>query len=279
MIQVWNIASLTIHEGIRRNIVRLSIGMGILFLIVFGVGLHYIFLQFEESSFMRPSEMEIPAIALTIVGLYIINFLLILVSVLVSVASISSEIDTHVIDTIVTKPVSRWAIVLGKWLGFAIMITIYAVMMGGGLILISMLRTGYALDGFMPGLSLMALNGILVMTISIAGGTRLSTLANGVVAFMLYGIAFIGTWVENIGAVFENEAAVNIGIISSLLVPAEAIWRKASLSFDSRILGNPQFAGPITVFSEPSDMMILYAIFYVAALLAWSLWSFSRRDL
>ena len=169
--QVWNIASLTIHEGIRRNIVRLAIGMGILFLIVFGVGLHYIFVQFEEFEVMTPREMEIPAIALTIVGLYVINFLLILVSVLISVASISSEIDTHVIDTIVTKPVSRWEIVLGKWLGFAIMITIYAAMMGGGLILISRFRTGFGLDGFLPGLSLMALNGILVMTISIAGGT------------------------------------------------------------------------------------------------------------
>lgn len=277
--QIWNIASLTIHEGIRRNIVRLAIGMGILFLIVFGVGIHYIFLQFEEANFLPASEMEIPAIALTVVGLYVINFLLILVSVLVSVASISSEIDTHVIDTIVTKPVSRWEIVLGKWLGFAIMITVYATFMAGGLITISALRTGYRLDTIVPGIALMALNGILVMTISIAGGTRLSTLANGVVAFMLYGISFIGTWVENIGSVFENEAAVNIGILSSLIVPAEAVWRKASLSFESRILGNPQFAGPITVFSEPSDMMIWYAVFYVAALLAWSLWSFSQRDL
>ncbi len=277
--QIWNIASLTIHEGIRRNIVRLAIGMGILFLIVFGVGIHYIFLQFEDANFLPPGEMEIPAIALTIVGLYVINFLLILVSVLISVASISSEIDTHVIDTIVTKPVSRWEIVLGKWLGFAIMITVYATFMAGGLITISALRTGYRLDTIVPGIALMALNGILVMTISIAGGTRLSTLANGVVAFMLYGIAFIGTWVENIGSVFENEAAINIGILSSLIVPAEAVWRKASLSFESRILGNPQFAGPITVFSEPSDMMIWYAIFYVAALLAWSLWSFSQRDL
>ncbi len=277
--QIWNIASLTIHEGVRRNIVRLAIGMGILFLIVFGIGIHYIFLQFEEANFLPANEMEIPAIALTIVGLYVINFLLILVSVLISVASISSEIDTHVIDTIVTKPVSRWEIVLGKWLGFAIMITVYATFMAGGLITISALRTGYRLDTIVPGVALMALNGILVMTISIAGGTRLSTLANGVVAFMLYGIAFIGTWVENIGSVFENEAAVNIGIISSLIVPAEAVWRKASLTFESRILGNPQFAGPITVFSEPSDMMIWYAVIYVAAVLSWSLWSFSRRDL
>ncbi|MFT7584710.1 MAG: Cu-processing system permease protein [Cellvibrionaceae bacterium] len=277
--QIWNIARLTIHEGVRRNLVRLSLGLGLLFLIVFGVGMHYIFLQFEDADFMSASEMQMPAIGLTIVGLYVINFLVILISVLISVAAISSEIDTHVIDTIVTKPVRRWEIVLGKWLGFVIMISVYTLVMAGGLIIISIMRTGVELENIAGGLILMCLNGVLVMTISIAGGTRLSTLANGVVAFMLYGIAFIGTWVENIGAVFENEAAVNIGIISSLVVPAEAVWRKASLLFQPRILGNPQFAGPVTVFSEPSDMMIWYSIFYVAILLSWSLWSFSNRDL
>lgn len=259
-------------------IVRLAVLMGILFLAVFGLGVHYIFLQFEENGFPI-REIETAANALTLVGLYIVNFLLILISVLISVASISSEIDTHVIDTIVTKPVRRWEIVLGKWLGFVIMIALYAIMLAGGVLAISYYRTGLVLNNIPSGIGLIILNGITVMTISIAGGTRLSTLANGVIAFMLYGIAFIGTWVENIGSVFENEVAVNIGIISSLIVPAEAIWRKASILFEPRILGNPQIAGPITVFSEPSDAMIYYAIFYVAALLIFSLWSFSQRDL
>ena len=117
-------------------------------------------------------------------------------------ASISSEIDTHVIDTIVTKPVRRWEIVLGKWLGFAIMIAVYASFMASGILAISYFRTGLRLSNLPAGVALIILNGLIVMTISIAGGTRLSTLANGVVAFMLYGIAFIGTWVENIGGGF-----------------------------------------------------------------------------
>lgn len=278
MDHIWNIARLTIREGQRRRIVQLSIIMGILFLIVFGVGMHYIFLQFEEvnNAFIDP---EIPANALTLIGLYIVNFLLILISVLISVASISSEIDTHVIDTIVTKPVRRWQIVLGKWLGFAIMIALYGLMMSGGILLISYFRTGLVLSQIPAGIGLIILNGVIVMTISIAGGTRLSTLANGVVAFMLYGISFIGAWVENIGAVFENEVAVNLGIASSLIVPSEALWRKASLLFQPNILGNPTLAGPITVFSEPSDAMIYYGFIYIIGLLLFSLWSFSRRDL
>ena len=142
MMSIWHLAEITIREGQRRNIVRLALIMGILFLVIYGVGMHYIFLQFEESDFMSPREMEMPANILTLMGLYVSNFLLVIMGVLVSVATISSEIDTHVIDTIITKPIRRWEIVTGKWLGFIIMITAYTGLLAGGVLLISYFRTG-----------------------------------------------------------------------------------------------------------------------------------------
>ena len=279
MMSILNIAEITIREGQRRNIVRLALIMGVLFLVIYGLGLHFIFVQFEEFEVMSPAEMEMPANILTLMGLYVTNFLLVIMGVLVSVATISSEIDTHVIDTIITKPLRRWEIVIGKWLGFVVMISVYTLLLAGGVLLFSYYRTGLQLFNVWGGLSLMWLNAVIVMTITIAGGTRLSTLANGVVAFMLYGVSFIGGWVETIGALFENETAVNIGIISSLIMPIESLWRKAALLFQPRILGNPAFAGPLTVTNAPSDAMVVYGLFYVVALLAFALWSFNRRDL
>ncbi|MDJ0755969.1 MAG: ABC transporter permease [Ardenticatenaceae bacterium] len=276
---ILNIAYLTIREGQKRSIVRLALIMGVLFLILFGVGLHFIFVQFEQVEFMSASEMQLPANVLTMMGLYVTNFLLIIMAVLISVASIPQEIDSRVIDTIITKPINRWEVVVGKWLGFVVLIVGYTLLLSGGVMTISYVRTGLELFNIFGGLVLMCLSGITVMTITLAGGTRLSTLANGVVAFMLYGLAFIGGWVETIGAAFRNEIAVNIGIISSLILPIEALWKKASLMFQPRLLSNPSFAGPLAVTSEPSDMMIWYTIFYVVAILGYALWSLSRRDL
>ena len=279
MTRIWTIARLTIQEGQRRSIVRLAVIMGILFLVLYGVGLHYIFLQFEESGFSDRGEMDIAKTVLTMTGLYVTNFLVVIMSVLVSVASVSSEIDTHVIDTIVTKPLHRFEVILGKWAGFALMIIFYTLLLSGGVIMISWLRTDLLMNNVIAGLALLCLNALVVMTLTIAGGTRISTLAKGVVAFMMYGLAFIGGWVETIGAAFRNETAVNIGIFSSLLMPIESLWKKAAVLFQPRILGNPTFAGPFTVTSEPSNLMIVYAVFYVLALLAFALWSFTRRDL
>lgn len=279
---ILTIAELTIQEGRRRKIVRLAVIMGALFLLLYGLGVHYIFVQFEEAGFLdqtNNAEIEIPKTVLTMTGLYVTNFLVVIMSVLISVASVSQEIDTHVIDVIVTKPLRRLEVILGKWLGFAFMVTLYSLFLSGGVILISYLRTGLVLQNVAQGLALMSLSAWVVMTLTIAGGTFLSTLANGVVAFMLYGLAFIGGWVETIGAAFRNETAVNIGIFSSLLMPIEALWKKAVVLFTPRVLGNPTFAGPFAVTSEPSDAMVWYAVGYVLVLLAFAMWHFTKRDL
>lgn len=275
---ILTIAELTIREGQRRRILWMALIMGLLFLTVFGIGQHLIFVDLEEAS-IRSVDMQIPATFLLMAGLYVTNFLIIIMSVLISVAAIAGEIDTHVVEAIVTKPVRRLDIVLGKWLGFAVMILLYSLLLAGGVILITRLRTGFSPESIAGGLALMALNGLVMMTLTIAGGTRLSTLANGVLAFMLYGLAFVGGWVETIGALLRNETAVNLGIVSSLLMPIEALWKKASLYFQPRLLGTPDLAGPFIVPSEPSDLMIAYALLYVLALLTFAVWSFSQRDL
>lgn len=275
---VFTIAFLTIREAQRRRILWIALAMGLLFILVFGIGLHYIVREFE--TFDNQGEfIETAANGLTIAGLYIINFLIIIMSVLISVAAISSEIETRLIDIFVTKPIGRWQIVLGKWLGFGLMSVVYTILLAGGILLVTYFRTGYRMVNNVNGIALLSLNALVMMSISIAGGTRLSTLANGVLAFMMYGVAFVGGWVEIIGSQLRNETAVNIGIITSLLVPIEAMWKKALLAFQPRALTDVTVAGPFAVGNEPSDLMVWYALLYVVVLLTFAVASFGRRDL
>jgi hypothetical protein len=90
------------------------------------------------------------------------------------------------------------------------------------------------------------LEGLVVLTLSILGGTRLSTLTNAVVIFMLYGLAFIAGWIEQIGSFLRSEAAVNIGIIISLLIPSEAMWKRAAY------LMQPSFLRELGLQAAPS---------------------------
>jgi Cu-processing system permease protein len=130
------------------------------------------------------------------------------------------------------------------------------------------------------GVALILLEGLVVLTLSILGGTRLSTLTNGVVVFMLYGLAFIAGWIEQIGAFLHSEAAVDIGIVVSLLMPSEAMWKRAAYLMQPPFLRELGLAAtPFGTASAPSSAMVVYTMLYIAVALGLAIRWFSQRDL
>lgn len=283
MSTIITIMQLTMRETQRRRILWVALLMGIAFLAIYGVGFHYIFVELEAeiARGRGPGARFLPVIAnfLLLTGLYVIHFLVVVLAALLSAGTLSGEIESHTMETLLTKPLRRWQVVLGKWLGYFLMIAVYLLLLAGGVILITYLRSGLQARNIVPGLGLMLLGALSMLSLSLLGGTRLSTLANGAAAFMFYSLAFVGGWVEQIGALLQNNTAVDVGILSSLLMPADALWKKASLLFQPQMQLDLDMAGPFVVMSEPSDLMTAYAVGYVFVLLLLALWSFSRRDL
>ncbi len=283
MTPVLTVAALTIRETQRRRILWVALLMGAAFLIVFGLGFHFILADIEESAPLVGGSFEYaPQVVsfLRMAGLYAIYFLSIAMAALISANTISGEIESHTIETMVTKPIPRWSIVLGKWLGLALIIVVYTILFSTGLVAIIYLRSGYGVTDWWSGLAVMCLGVLTMLSLTILGGTRLSTLANGALAFMLYGVAFIGGWVEQIGSLLRNETAVDLGILSSLFMPADVLWKYAASLFQStNLLSDLNFSGPFIIGSQPSDSVIFYGLFYIVAMLALAMWSFTRRDL
>jgi ABC-type transport system involved in multi-copper enzyme maturation permease subunit len=149
-------------------------------------------------------------------------------------------------------------------------------MSGGVLLLVNQLTT-YNVNNALKGLLIIWLNGILILNMSLLGGTRLSTLANGVYVFASYGISFVGGWIEQVGSFLDNEQAKNIGIISSLLMPSEALWKRAAYEMREIIVDAVGFS-PFTSASIPSIIMVIYAVIYALIAFLLALWSYQRRD-
>lgn len=271
------IIGLTIRETQRRRLLWVGLLMGLAFLVVFGLGFHFIYRDVSRQ--LPPSELEFAFLFLTLAGLYATNFLVVMIAVLISVATLSGEIESHTIESLLTKPLRRSDVVIGKWLGYALIVFLAVLLLPGGVLLIVYLRSGFTVENVVVGMALIYLEGLVALSVSMVGGTRLSTLANGALAFMMFGLAFVGGWVEQVGAILRNETAVNLGIFSSLVMPTEILWKKASALFEPQIVSGLEFAGPFSVASQPSNLMIVYAILYVVALMVLGLWLFKRRDL
>ncbi len=271
------IARLTFREASRRWILWVALILGILFLVIYSLGFYEIQKDVQRSSSSTIVYSEIYNF-IFMAGLYAINFMTIMMAVLTSVDTLSGEIASGTIHTIVSKPLARWEIVFGKWLGFAGMLLLYMLLMSGGVILIVYGISGYSAPNVLPGLALIGLNALLLLSVSLLGGASLSTLANGVLVFGLYGIAFIGGWIEQFGSLLNNQAAINIGIISSLIMPSESLWRRAAFEMQSPLVSAMGFS-PFTSNSVPSPYMVLYAILFLGGTLLLAIWQFNRRDL
>ena len=274
---IITIAKLTFREAARRRILHAALGLGLLFLIVYGIGMYYISQDLNE----RPrGVLELTEVYsfLLMAGLYVINFLTIMMTVLTSVDTLSGEMASGTIHALATKPVRRWEIVLGKWLGFAAMLSLYLLFMAGGVMGEVYYFSEYVAPNAWRGMGLMWLNILMLLAVSLFGGAIFSTLANGVLVFGLYSIAFVGGWIEHIGSFLQNQTALNVGIVASLILPSEALWRRAIFEMQSPLVAAIGFS-PFSAPSVPSPFMVGYAVLYAIVALLLSIRIFSQRDL
>jgi len=273
------IARLTFREAVRRKIVLAALLLGIAFLVIFDLGFYFIQRDFTTSAYAPPARVRSEAYNfMALAGMYVVNFLSIAIGALITADSLAGEILSGTIQATMTKPIRRSAVVIGKWLGQAVLLLLYLGLLGGGVILSVRLLAGYGMPNWAAGLGLVYFNSLIIMTLTLAFSSSISTLATGGAVFGAFGLAFIGGWVERIGTILKNQTAIDLGILSSLLLPSEAVWNKAA-SLMTSPLASLTGITPFTSASEPSLLMIIYSVIYLIAALAIAIRRFGKRDL
>ncbi len=270
---VLTVAQLTFLEARRRKLFWIILAVGLLSLFLFALGFYFIDRE------LRTSETAIQIAVrstLLLVGLYGVNTLSVTLGVLISVDTISGEIASGTIQTIATKPLRRWEIVVGKWLGLATMLAVFVLGMAGGMIVSVWAISGYLPSRLWEGMGLMILEGWVFLSLSLLGGTYLPPLGNGVVVLMLYGLDFVAGWIGQIGDRLSNATAATIGTVVRFLVPGEAMWQRAAHVMEPASLFG---LTPFTIGDDPGASMVVYTLFYLAAVLGVTVYLFGRRDL
>ena len=274
---VWVIASITFREAARKKILWTALVVGIGFLLVFGAGLYYQMADFRSSNMPPFLRYQILS-AMLMVGLYTVDLLAVVMTILTSVDTLSGEIASGTIQAIATKPVARWHVLMGKWSGFVAMLAIYVAVMFGGTLAAGYWIGGVTLENPLRGGILVYMECLVALTATFLMGTWFSTLTNGVIVLGLHGLAFLGGWLEQMSGFAQGSALVSLGVVSSLIMPTEAVWRRAAFLMQPPLAGALQFT-PFADISVPSGAMVGYAGFYMLLMLALAIYHFQRRDL
>ena len=223
----WIIAGMTFREAARKKILWTALIAGAGFFLVFGIGLHFQMADFSRGSIPPFLRYQILS-GMLMIGLYTVDLLAVVMTILTSVDTISGEIDSGTIHAIATKPIARWQVLVGKWIGFIGMLAIYVVLMFGGTIAEAHWIAGVVPQNPVAGALLVFLECVLALTVTFMFGTWFSTLTNGVIVLGLHGLAFLGGWLEQMSGFAEGSRLVTLGVVSSLVMPTEAIWRRAA---------------------------------------------------
>ncbi|HEX7880891.1 MAG TPA: ABC transporter permease [Candidatus Eisenbacteria bacterium] len=275
---ILTIAKLTLYEARQRRILLTMLMGGTAFVILFGIGFYFIHKDVVQNERVSFIERQTLLNFFIMAGLYAINFMSIMTAVLMSIDTLSGEISSGVMQTLAAKPIHRSSIVIGKWLAHALVLAGYLLLLSGGILTVARALSGITPPNVPAGIFFIYVGGVVVLTLSVAGGTRLSTIANGVVAFGLFGLAFVGGWIEQIGSMTGNTVTRQIGTIVSLFMPSDSMWRLAAWYLQPSISRDVQ-ATPFSSGSVPSPAMVVWTFGYILVALMVGLWMFRRRGL
>jgi len=286
---IWIIAMLTLREASRR---RLLITVVVLTFVLVGIsawGFDRITALCDQNSGEPCSPLEQKALAAVLLvlmtSMYSVVFAL--GAVFVAAPVIAAEVESGVLLAVLPRPLHRNDLVLGKWVGVAILIAGYAVVTTAA----EFIAVG-ALVGYMPPHPIAAIGflvgeSLVMLTLALAFSTRLAPMTGGIIALALFGLAWVGGVTERIGAAVDSEAVRNVGLATKIVLPADGLWRGAIFniqpSFLDTALQSAYAGGEVTAnpffMQAPSAAYIAWAVVWILLMLGLTMFSFSRRDL
>jgi ABC-type transport system involved in multi-copper enzyme maturation permease subunit len=284
---VFVIARLTVQEASRR---RLLLALLALTLIVVGFsawGFHKITtVTRSDGTPLPPVEVALITSQLLIVVTFMFSGVLALSAAVVAGPLISSEVESGLLLSMLARPLRRSEVVIGKWLGLAVLVAIYAA----GSAILELAAVDWA-TGYLPPhpgqlILYVGAEGLVLLSLGLLLSTRLSGITGGVIALVAWLMGWIGGVVGNIGTGLQNQAVENVGVISHLLLPSDGLWRGAIYALEPDTLlatlrqaGTVGRANPFSAVDAPPFSYLAWVVVWFALMLGLAVWSFRRREI
>ncbi|MEP6751376.1 MAG: ABC transporter permease [Candidatus Dormiibacterota bacterium] len=281
------VARLTIQEASRR---RLLLALVILTLLVVGFsawGFNKITTVTRSDGSLLPAvQVTLITSQLLIVVTFVYSGVLALSAAVVAGPLISSEVESGLLLSMLARPMRRSEVVIGKWLGLAVLVAIYAA--GSALLEIAAVdwATGYVPPHPIDLILYVGSEGLALLSLGLLLSTRLSGITGGVIALVAWLMGWIAGVVGDVGVSLQNQAVENVGTISHLMLPTDGLWRGAVYAMEPdavlaalRAAGTIGRANPFSAVDPPPIEFLAWVIVWFAIMLALSVWSFRTREI
>ncbi|ACO47128.1 ABC transporter permease [Deinococcus deserti] len=284
------IADLSLREAVRKRLMSVLLVLSALFVGFFLFGIFKLDSELDARAVNAGLESRsttgaanLPVMWATALGMYLVFFLGVMMSVLSTVGSVSADIENGVMQSVIARPVSRAQLVLGRWLGFAAVNMSYMALLSAALLGGIWVITGYLPPAPLPAVALIILAVMLLTALTVLGSTLFTTLANGIGVFVLYSLGFMGGILSFIGTLSDNQTLTTLGRVANVVMPTNSLWLGASYHLQSPLMLEvgrvSRGANPLFGTEPASTGLIVWAALLSVLAVAGGMWRLSRRDL
>jgi len=277
---IWTIATLTMREALRRRLVAALAAISIALAGISAWG----FYRLSHSSQVTSGESNAALPLAFILFMFMFSFIVALSASAIASPAVSSEVDSGVLAAVVTRPLRRSDVLLGKWLGLAAILAGYTVFVCGLQVGVVAAVSGYVPPDPVAAGAFLFAEGAVLLTLVLLLSTRLSALAAGVVGVALFGMAWLAGVVGVLGDSLHIPAMRTASEVSQFLLPTDGLWHGAiyylepsAYLFQQLAQGGEQ--DPFFTAAAPSWSYLSWAAIWLVLILALGVISFQRREL
>ncbi|MGH2378228.1 MAG: ABC transporter permease subunit [Candidatus Limnocylindria bacterium] len=280
------IARLVTSEVSRRRLVLALLALTVLAVLLTAWGFSRIpTLSTDEGPLPEPM-VKLIASQFLILVMFMFSNVLALSAVFVASPAISGEVESGVALAMLSRPIARWEYVLGKWVGLAVLVASYACLAAA----VELAAVNAVVDYLPPRplefLGFLIAEGLVLLTFGLLLSTHFSGMVGGVVALVLFGMAWLGGIVGGLGSTFDNEVLERVGTVTKLILPTDGLWRGAVYALEPAAVlagalprGPASAANPFYAATAPVPAYLVWCALWLVGVLALAAWSFSRREL
>jgi len=280
------IARLTIKELIRRRVVWVLAILSLVSVALVGWGLDRL-VTLARLDGADPLEIEIGVSQVLILIAFMFSFVLAMTAAFVGAPAIGGDLESGVAYAILARPLRRADLLLGRWLGSAVVVTLYAA--GSGLVAIGVAAF---VSGYWPpdpplAVAFLVGEALVLLTLTLALGSVLPSIAAGAIAVVGFGLGWMAGVLAGVGAALGVAALAPIAEASRWLLPTDGLWRGVIYGLEPSLLvliaagEAPELAeaNPFYAATPPPLPFVVWSVVWIALVLGAATWWFDRRDL
>ena len=285
MTAVVTIVGYGMREALRRRVFAVVLLLTALFLFLFWLANHYVFRELQN---VQP-PVDVAVDSRTFAGAFLVGlamfatlFLGVVLAVFLTLGVVSGDAERGLLQPLVVRPIGRGTLLLARFLGAATVCVPYVL----AVFYSAMAITGatghwWPAAKLAPGLELAGAV-VIVVALSLLGSVALSSTANGIAVFMLFGAGLVAGLLGSVGHALTSHTISRASTIAAWALPFEGLYQdglRVITSGEGGVTGFLLQLGPFGGAYVHGWGIRVWAAAYLGLALAAALVAFGRRDL